>query len=934
MKGTNKSNTNGNHRTGIIICEAIIILFMIVTFAYIFMTRSHWIEECEVRYPDIIVSDTGWERVFLNGPRNPIELPYKKEVKAGEMMVFENTVPEDVTDKFYFSTLAQKVNISVYVGDELRLKVVQTDKYFYWKDVITRYVYAPVYKADAGKTIRIEAYSNSGGIRPFSFALYGERASIDRTYMHMQGPAFAFTILFACMSVACIFFGIFLRVATQGRSRIDFVAWALLMMAIYCATQGEFRCFLFANLSGIHGVSGVMLVLIPMTISLYFDSVQEGRYRRCYMGYIITGGCYLSLCVILSLLRVVDMEQQLPGLLLFVAAIFAIFEYTSAKDRKAGNSYDYGIILWAVRAHMIFTMVHAYLYVSGDNLGGLFTELGFFILTCVAFYHSFRTVLDLEEQKRQVQYEAELKSKFLATMSHEIRTPINAVLGFNEAIIKESKEENIVSYARDVEGAGNLLLSLINDILDFSKLDSGNVSISQAPYSVKGLVIACYNLVERLAREKNLKLVVQVDETMPSELLGDDTRIVQIITNLLTNAIKYTRNGRIGLKVYCEGVTDKFADLKIEVSDTGIGIKEEDKSRLFNVFSRLENDVNATIGGKGLGLAIVGRLVNLMDGTIEVASTYGLGSVFTVTLPQGISDHRPVGKLDNDTFKPQGPENGKQDLFTTGDVKILAVDDVLVNLKVVQSLLKKTGIEIDTAISGEECIKKARATKYDVILLDHMMPGKDGVETLHEMKADPECKNTDTPVIVLTANAIHGAREEYLRQGFSDYLSKPIALKDLEAMLLKYLPEDKIGKEVKEEVSEVNKSNLVESEKKISVIEREEDRLSIEAVIDRKTAMENCHYNEAVWRERVETYLREDKRAMLDASYRKNDLVNYAMIVRAIRSSSATLGALALSEKALEVEHLVKEGNKELLEDGHIELTEAYGTVINALTRI
>ncbi len=519
-------------------------------------------------------------------------------------------------------------------------------------------------------------------------------------------------------------------------------------------------------------------------------------------------------------------------------------------------------------------------------------------------------------------------------MSQETRTPINAVLGFNEAIIKESKEENIVSYARDVEGAGNLLLSLINDILDFSKLDSGNVSISQAPYSVKGLVIACYNLVERLAREKNLKLVVQVDETMPSELLGDDTRIVQIITNLLTNAIKYTRNGRIGLKVYCESVTDKFADLKIEVSDTGIGIKEEDKSRLFNVFSRLENDVNATIGGKGLGLAIVGRLVNLMDGTIEVASTYGLGSVFTVTLPQGISDQKPVGKLDNDTFKPQGPENGKQDLFTTGDVKILAVDDVLVNLKVVQSLLKKTGIEIDTAISGEECIKKARATKYDVILLDHMMPGKDGVETLHEMKADPECKNTDTPVIVLTANAIHGAREEYLRQGFSDYLSKPIALKDLEAMLLKYLPEDKIGKEVNEEVSEVNKSNLVESEKKISVIEREEDRLSIEAVIDRKTAMENCQYNEAVWRERVETYLREDKRAMLDASYRKNDLVNYAMIVRAIRSSSATLGALALSEKALEVEHLVKEGNKELLEDGHIELTEAYGTVINALTRI
>ena len=409
MKAGTKSIFTHNHRMGIIICEAIIIFFMTVTFVYLFMSRSHWIEECEVKYPDIIVSDTGWKRAFTNGPVNEIELPYKKEVKAGEIMVFENTVPEGVTDKFYFSTLAQKVNISVYVGDELRLSVVQTDKYFYWKDAITRYVYAPVSEADAGKTIRIEAYSNTDGIRPFSFALYGERASLDRTYMHMQGPAFAFTILFACMSVACIFFGIFLRVATQGRLRIDFVAWALLMMAIYCATQGEFRCFLFANLSAIHVVSGVMLVLVPMTIALYFDSVQEGRYRKIYMTYVITSGAYLLLCVVLGLLRIVDMEQQLPILILLVAAIFVIFEYTSSRDRKAGISYDYGIILWAVRIHMVFTLVHAYMYVSGDNLGGLFTELGFFILTCVSFYHAFRTVLDLEEQKRQVQYEAEMK---------------------------------------------------------------------------------------------------------------------------------------------------------------------------------------------------------------------------------------------------------------------------------------------------------------------------------------------------------------------------------------------------------------------------------------------------------------------------------------------------------------------------------------------
>jgi signal transduction histidine kinase/CheY-like chemotaxis protein len=924
-------------RAALFVVEVFILIFVVITGIFMLLSNTHWLEDCESPMPKRLEANTGWERVYPDGHREAVTLPCSfDDVKAGEEIVFESTVPENITDKYCFSTRSDRMNMRIMVGDEVRFAFNQKFTYFYWTNVVSRYVYASVTREDIGKPIRVIGVAVSDIPRTFPYAYYSERGILNRSYMTAQGPAFVFAMFLVCLSISCVVLGVFLRVSTNGTVRVDYVGWILMMAAAYILTEGIFRDILFSNVIAMNAIPELMMILAPMMMVLYFDSLQEGRYRTMYLIYLYSAIAHGLVCVALALLRKRDLGEDFYQLLFFLFLSVALFAYGVIKDHKTGKSRNYSIVVWSSVIMLVLFACQLANYVKTSMMSAIYLESGLLIFTIAAIFNAFINLLKLEEQKRHVQYEADLKSKFLATMSHEIRTPINAILGMNEAILRESAEKNTLAYATDVEVAGKLLLSLINDILDFSKLDSGKMEILPVSYHIKDVVTACRNLVERRAVEKGLKFVVVFDENIPSVLKGDEVRIQQIITNVLTNAVKYTRKGRVGLKVTGENMTEDGIDLRIEVSDTGIGIKDEDKEKLFNVFTRVDEERNASIEGTGLGLAITGSLVKLMGGTINVTSSYGSGSVFTIVIPQHVVNTTPAGKLEEKVESEPAPGPGKrrEDLFTAPEASLLAVDDVLVNLKVVQSLLKKTGMKIDTAISGKDCLELTKKNKYDIILLDHMMPGKDGIETLRDIKADVGNPNRETPVIVLTANAIIGAKEEYMKQGFTDYLSKPIALMDLEKMLLKYLPPDKIGGKAVEKT-------ILENEKKLTAIEHEvnspsplDEKPSVEEVINRKAAMDNSHYNEQVWRERIETYLREDKRAMLAESYEKAKMENYKMIVRSIRSSSQTIGALELAKKAQEVEKAIEENNAEALGIRHKELSEQYSRAINVLTRI
>ncbi|MCQ2524020.1 MAG: ATP-binding protein [Lachnospiraceae bacterium] len=413
----------------------------------------------------------------------------------------------------------------------------------------------------------------------------------------------------------------------------------------------------------------------------------------------------------------------------------------------------------------------------------------FFLLLATTLVTTLLNVKLHYEDKAHVEKEiGDAKSTFLANMSHEIRTPINAVLGMNEMILRESKEEQIRDYATIIESSGNMLLSIINDILDYSKIESGKLSIEEDDYFLSSVIndIMVINRPRALKKKLDLKLICPEDTF--EKMKGDEVRIKQIATNLLTNAIKYTEKGQVTLSVHTKKLEDGAAELYIGVEDTGIGIKPEDKDRLFESFNRLEREKNRRVEGTGLGLVIAKSLVSLMGGELSFESEYGKGSLFYIKIRQQLLSEEPIGDIASRQAALHEEKKEYKESFVAPDVSVLAVDDTATNLVVLKGLLKKTQMKITNASSGKKAIELASKDKFDIVLLDHMMPDMDGVETLKELRK----MGIDIPIIALTANALADAREFYLNEGFDDYLSKPIKGTELEELLLKWLPKDKI----------------------------------------------------------------------------------------------------------------------------------------------
>ncbi len=384
------------------------------------------------------------------------------------------------------------------------------------------------------------------------------------------------------------------------------------------------------------------------------------------------------------------------------------------------------------------------------------------------------------------------KSEFLANMSHEIRTPINAIVGMNEMILRESADANITEYAGYISEASSSLLTLINDILDFSKIEAGKLEIVDGDYSLSRMLQSAYQMINSRAMDKDLGFIVNVDSDLPDSLYGDENRVKQILVNLLSNAVKYTREGSVFFGVTGRMINRETVELVFEVKDTGIGIKEDDIERLFDSFERVDSKKNRDVEGTGLGLAITKSLTDKMHGRLEVRSVYGRGSTFTVTLPQKVTDDHKVGEWK----KTISPETDYKDVrvIHAPSMRILVVDDNPLNLMVVKKLLSNSVIKVDVTKSGKEALKFIDKKKYDVVLMDHFMPEMDGIETLDKIR-ETTGENKDVPVIALTANAISGSREFYLDNGFQGYLSKPISYDELMDILYKYQPDEERGVE-------------------------------------------------------------------------------------------------------------------------------------------
>lgn len=395
-----------------------------------------------------------------------------------------------------------------------------------------------------------------------------------------------------------------------------------------------------------------------------------------------------------------------------------------------------------------------------------------------------------EQQKAEIEQIARSKDSFFANMSHEIRTPINTIIGLNEMILREDISDEIAENAINIQNASKMLLTTINDILDLSKIESGKMEIVPAQYEVSAMFSDLVNLIWIRAHEKELEFKVDIDHEIPSMLYGDEVRIKQVVTNMLTNAVKYTQSGSVTLAAKGERVAADQIMLRISVTDTGMGIRKESLEDLFSSFKRVDEGDNRNIEGTGLGLNISKQLIEMMGGRIYVDSVYHKGSTFTVEVKQRIVNVRPIGVINFAAQKQLNYRAKYKQSFTAPDARVLVVDDNDMNRMVAIKLLRGTGIQVDTAESGKECLRQTAENLYHVILMDHMMPDMDGEETMKAVRAQTKGFCQKVPIVALTANVMTNAEQVYRNMGFDGYLAKPINAALLEASLLKYLPEE------------------------------------------------------------------------------------------------------------------------------------------------
>lgn len=776
------------------ILVSVMILYFI--FGEIFLPR-----EVELHASRAKEYDGSWVWLKPDGTSEQVEVPNKFAVEKGTPVVLETVLPDYIRENTYIGIRSTRQEIQVYIDGELRTEFTTKDTRLFGVYNPVAYVFIPVNSGDIGKVMRISAASTSTYSGVISKICYGEYSSLWMLYTRENFVPVILAFLLFLFSFIIIIFGIISKIIVKRYVEIEHLGWAGLMLAIWMLCESKLRQLIFPNISVASDVSFIAATLMIFPFCGYYNSVQKYRYCKMYYTvYSIILFVFISNCV-LHMTGIKDFSDTMfithgcifLGFMTIGVGMFRDFRSKKLKEYRLVFA-GYCVLLTAGVDEIVR------IYHSGSHNEAL--AVSTVTLLAIAAFKAGQDIMQMEREKQDALSVSQAQNNFLANMSHEIRTPINTIIGMNELILREGTEQQIKEYAVNVGNASRMLLTLVNDILDFTKMESGNVELVENTYHLASLLNDEVQMIREKADKKGLQLNVSIDENLPANLIGDEVRIKQVMTNLLTNAIKYTEKGSVTLMVLGSWQSaDKFM-LKICVQDTGMGMHEEDVKHLFDRFSRFDRKKNSTIEGSGLGMAITKCLIDMMKGEIIVESTYGEGSEFTVMIPQTAVNKAPLGNLQQAYQQETISRKQYRESFHAPDARILVVDDNRMNLAVAKGLLKRTEIKVDTAGSGLECLSMTRAKKYHLILMDHMMPEMDGIETFHRLQLEEDNPNRQTPVIALTANAISGSREEYIKEGFVDYISKPIDALKLENTLLMYLPKELVLMKESEDDSE------------------------------------------------------------------------------------------------------------------------------------
>ena len=593
---------------------------------------------------------------------------------------------------------------------------------------------------------------------------------------------------------------------------------------------------------------------------------------------------------------------------LHLISVFYIFAVSFGSIKSLGGQY--ALLL---SSYLIFPLISIIITFITDYLD--FSYVANAISCCITFiFIQSEAITEARIREKVTADASKVKSLFLASMSHEIRTPINTILGMNEMILRESNENEVREYAMDIREAGQTLLSIIGDILDLSKIESGKLELVPAPYDVASMIFDVSNMIRFWSEEKGLWFEVNVSETIPSRLYGDDVRLRQVLMNMLTNAVKYTSSGNVRLKISAKQGADEGKEptdrivLHFEVEDTGQGLTPDEISKMYSEYERVLS--SQSIEGTGLGMPITMKLLKLMGSELKIESEPGKGSVFSFDLEQPIVDRTPVGDFEKNIKNIMYSGNAFADSFTAPDAHILIVDDNAMNRKVLVSLLKPTEIGLVEAGGGEEAVKLASEQHFDLIIMDHMMPGMDGVEAMKRIKAAQDGPCADTPIIVLTANAVAGSREKYLNDGFDGYLSKPVDVGKLERIIKNRLPGDliKAGHKVSQRTEQYSAGKADEED--FPMIFGLDWKIALMRLQDRKildTVLKEFEITIAAQADKLQNF----RNGLPDT------FDDYRILVHGMKSSSASVGIIPLAGTAALLERAAADRDIDTIEKLH-----------------
>ena len=876
-----------NNSKFMMLMKAIFLMFSIGVFLYWILGQIFMpMENREEKSQETTFSD-GWVWIKEDGTREEIQIPGKCDASRNELIVVENTIPDYVEDNIYLYIRSSKQEMKVYVDDALRHEYTTKDTRLFGKVSAVAWVLVELSSADAGKTIRIELQTDSSYSGVFHEIYFGEKWEIWGIFFEQYGVELVTALFMILLSVVSIIISIALKICYKKDIEMEYLGWGVLLAAVWILANSVFRQVLFPSISVISDMAFFMVMLLPIPFMIYLNSVQHERYEKAYSMAIAINLVDCFACTILHITNRVDFTDTIKYMAVLCMLSIMLMAFTLIRDVFTRHIGEYRLIAIGIAIAAAMSVGQLVIYFKWTSqFSGSFIAIGLVVVLVIAFINTMRDILKTEKEKQQAVLSSEAKAKFLANMSHEIRTPINAVLGMDAMILRESTEDNIKEYAINIQNAGQTLLALINDILDISKIESGKMEIVPVEYDFSSMIHDAVNMILMKATNKGLETNISVEKNLPYLLLGDEVRIRQILVNLLTNAVKYTKEGSIGLSISGH-IMDNEVSLTFVVEDTGIGIKKEDLAKLFARFERIEEDKNRNIEGTGLGMSITLQLLKLMDSELKVESEYGKGSRFSFTLKQWIVNSEPIGDLE-ERVKRLPSEYQYSAPFTAPEAHILVVDDNAINRNVFIGLLKQIKINIDEADSGKACLEKVKEKHYDLIFLDYMMPEMNGVETLHHMREMSDYPCSDSPVIALTANAIQGAREMYLKEGFSEYLAKPIQPEKLEKMIMAMLPEELV----------IHQEETIVSKPQIIAMPEVEG-------IDWQIALQHCSNQETLMATVFDFYTTMEA----EADY----FENYRIKVHSMKSSAALIGAIKLSEDAKELENAARNAKVDII---------------------